>query len=67
MNVYLIHEDTEEDVIFKSKEKAFEYFYSLIGEDEIENKDEVEEDGDYPYGYNKYGNFIYMAEAELRD
>lgn len=67
MKAYLIHEDTEEDVVFKSKEKAFEYFNSILGEDEIENKEDVDAGEDYPYGYSKYGNFVYMAEVEIKD
>ena len=67
MKIYHVYEETEEIKSFKSKEKALEYIYSILGEDEIENKEDVDAGEDYPYGYNKYGNHVFMQEGELVD
>lgn len=67
MTIYNVYEETEEIKSFKSKEAALEYIHSILGDDEIENKEEVEAGEDYPYGYNKYGNHVFMQESELVD
>lgn len=65
--VYIVHEDTEEDEVFTTREKAFDFFYGILSEDEVENKEEVRSGEELPYGYTKYGNQVYIAEAIINN